>query len=680
MAAELILVGNCQVDPLADCLRLMAPDLAVRPVNWADLKDGAEFAVGDGDRQALVFFHSHLRKAIKARLAGRKVQCAAIPEIYFGGFHPDAVYASHKSVRIAPSANAMNSAIALYAWTNELSPSQAAALFTPRVFERIGYCDYFAIARQFLLETARTTDFPLDDLFDGWLQHNPFMFMPKHPKLVAIADLARAIVRRGRFRTRLLYPERFLREPFADRGVWPVYPGIAENLGLVGEYAFKLKAGATKRGEVATVLSLEEFIENSYKAYEGFDPQHIKCDRFADARFRLLDDFIAELRRAPARPALRGAVNPYRGLPAHQFWRSAMGGTPREQVDPVVAPVFTIGRETKVATAGSCFAQHIARALQRSGFHYFVAEKGDDSLNAAEREARQYGLFSARFGNIYTARQLRQLIDRAYARFTPQDSAWARADGRLIDPFRPTVEPDGFADAPTLESDRAAHLAAIRHMFENLDVFVFTLGLTEAWEAIADGTVFPVAPGTVASSVDMSGYRFVNYSVEDVIADLDHVIAELSRVNPAARVILTVSPVPLVATYENRHVLVSTTYSKAVLRVAAETIANRYPQVAYFPSYEIVTGQHARGRYFEDDLRSVAPEAVDHVMGLFLKHYGSANGRSERAADPLSNQRRGSVEPNQRPSRGKEREVSAALLAEYRSSAAVICDEELLDS
>ena len=34
-------------------------------------------------------------------------------------------------------------------------------------------------------------------------------------------------------------------------------------------------------------------------------------------------------------------------------------------------------------------------------------------------------------------------------------------------------------------------------------------------------------------------------------------LGSLSKVNPRVRVILTVSPVPLVATFENRHVLVS---------------------------------------------------------------------------------------------------------------------------
>ena len=78
---------------------------------------------------------------------------------------------------------------------------------------------------------------------------------------------------------------------------------------------------------------------------------------------------------------------------------------------------------------------------------------------------------------------------------------------------------------------------------------------------------------------------------------------------------------PLVATYEPRHVLVSTTYSKSVLRVAAAEISQKFPHVWYFPSYEIITGNYNRGAYYADDLRNVTQTGVDHVMRLFLKHF-----------------------------------------------------------
>ncbi|MES2303044.1 MAG: GSCFA domain-containing protein, partial [Pseudomonadota bacterium] len=92
----------------------------------------------------------------------------------------------------------------------------------------------------------------------------------------------------------------------------------------------------------------------------------------------------------------------------------------------------------------------------------------------------------------------------------------------------------------------------------------------------------------------------------------------------------TVSPVPLVATAENRHALVATTYSKSVLRVVAEEVARTDSRVEYFPSYEIITGSYSRGRYFESDLRSVTPEGVAHVMRVFMKHFSSAGSPTDQ--------------------------------------------------
>ena len=70
----------------------------------------------------------------------------------------------------------------------------------------------------------------------------------------------------------------------------------------------------------------------------------------------------------------------------------------------------------------------------------------------------------------------------------------------------------------------------------------------------------------------------------------------LRRVNPKSEVILTVSPVPLFATAVDRHVLVSTTYSKSVLRVAGELLTASFEGVHYFPAYEIVAGNFSRER------------------------------------------------------------------------------------
>jgi hypothetical protein len=312
--------------------------------------------------------------------------------------------------------------------------------------------------------------------------------------------------------------------------------------------------------------------------------------------------------------------NPYRNLPPHQFWRRAVAGVEPFLFDPVVSTRFTIDRAERVATAGSCFAQHIARRLSAIGFNYFVPEDGA-GLGEEERRRRNYGVFSARFGNLYTTRQLLQLFQQCFDGRVPAEGAWQRDDGRWVDALRPQIEPDGFASAEEVLAERAAHLRKVRHMFEDCAVFVFTLGLTEAWRSRLDGTVYPVAPGVSGGSFDPERHEFVNFTVTDVMADLEEFLQRLKTLNPAVKVVLTVSPVPLIATYEPRNVLVATTYSKSVLRVAAETAYRAHDWVEYFPSYEIITGNYNNSAYYEADYRGINAVGVDHAMRTFLRHY-----------------------------------------------------------
>jgi hypothetical protein len=348
--------------------------------------------------------------------------------------------------------------------------------------------------------------------------------------------------------------------------------------------------------------------------------------------------------------------SPYAGLPDHQFWRRAVSRIEPFRLDPVIATRFTIAPTDRVATAGSCFAQHIARSLRQAGGNYYVAEAPPAGLTEQQAGELNYAVFSARYGNIYTARQLLQLFQEAHGKRQPHEAAWQRPDGRFVDPYRPQIEPAGFACVADVAASRAAHLAKVRTMFANAEIFIFTLGLTEAWRSAVDGAVFPLAPGVAGGQIDAARHEFVNFTAAEVEADLRAFLAGLASVNPVCRVILTVSPVPLIATYEARHVLVSTTYSKSALRVAAENVLRGFPNVEYFPSYEIITGAFNRGAYYEDDLRDVTRFGVDHAMRVFLRHYTQQGGTVARAPAP-----------------------AAAAPREVEDGYEVVCDEEAID-
>lgn len=325
---------------------------------------------------------------------------------------------------------------------------------------------------------------------------------------------------------------------------------------------------------------------------------------------------------------------PYDQIPDHQFWRKSVAALPPFAIDPMVSSPIKIARTDKVATAGSCFAQHIAAALRANGLAYYVVEGAPEGMPPEEARQRQYGVFSCRYGNIYTARQLLQLVLRAYGRFEPELTAWRRADGRFVDPFRPAIEPTGYATIAEVEKHRAAHLAAVRRMFETLDVFIFTFGQTECWRASSDGAVLPVAPGVVGGEWDGSVYEFCNMTAHDVADDFLALVDLLQAVNAQARLIVTVSPVPLAATYVGRHALVSNCYTKAALRVAVDDICRARPEVVYFPAYEMVTAPCNAARFYEDDQRNITALGIAQVARVFLRHFADGGPPGAVPAPP----------------------------------------------
>lgn len=310
--------------------------------------------------------------------------------------------------------------------------------------------------------------------------------------------------------------------------------------------------------------------------------------------------------------------HPYKSQPSKAFWKSAVADRSPFDLADLYEKKFDILPEDRIATGGSCFAQHIGKRMQRSGFTYMDAEPAPRLLPRAMHADFGYGVYSARYGNLYTAAQLNQLYDRAFGTFSPADDIW-ETRGRWYDAFRPNIEKNGFESRDEVVAARDTHYAAVRRLFTEANIYVFTLGLTEAWVSKRDGAVYPTCPGTIAGTFDEARYAFRNFTAAEVIADLRAFIGKVRAINPTIRILLTVSPVALAATATRRHVLPATIYSKSVLRAAAGELSETHDFIDYFPSFEIISSHPMRGMFFEPGMREVNPAGVDFVMSHFFK-------------------------------------------------------------
>lgn len=277
------------------------------------------------------------------------------------------------------------------------------------------------------------------------------------------------------------------------------------------------------------------------------------------------------------------------------------------------SPKWAIAPTDTVVTMGSCFAQHIATWLRERDLNvpFFDTDKNIKSRN-----------FSANYGNIYTVRQALQLIGEITGKRGCSDKAWRLQNG-FVDPLRPNVFETPVSEIDQIGELRKDHLKAVEKAFKELDILVFTLGLTEAWQVNECGTVLPVAPGVVGGDYTPKKYSFANFTYREIVSDLEKFCTALRDIRKGRdfKLILTVSPVPLTATYEDQHVLQSTTYSKAVLRAVAGDFVSLNEYADYFPSFEIINNPAAKSNFFEDNLRSVKSEAVQAVMNHFMTSY-----------------------------------------------------------
>jgi len=322
---------------------------------------------------------------------------------------------------------------------------------------------------------------------------------------------------------------------------------------------------------------------------------------------------------------LRRQKNPYADLPDRQFWKKGVGDRYPLAIDQLYTKKYEILPDDGIATFGSCFAQHIGRRLQAAGFNYLDVEKAPSTMAPADRVANGYEIYSARYGNVYTSTQLLQLVQRALG-MSQFDEVWElppdrNSTVRFVDPFRPNLTPEGYMNPEVMLIEQACHLRAVRDLLAKLDVFIFTMGLTEHWYNHQTGAVYPISPGVTAGHFDPDIHRFRNLTYEETMRDMLAVIDLIRGVNPNFRMLLTVSPVPLTATAEDRHVLVSTIHSKSILRAVAGELERRFEFIDYFPSYEIVVAPPFRGGFFQNNMRTVHEQGVDFVMSHFFSQH-----------------------------------------------------------
>lgn len=606
-------IGNCQGQKISKILEIILPQYNVDFFSIVQLRNKEQSEANIARLSdfeyifTIPFENSDLYGDLSSDHLLAQANGTIYPTLTFTGYHPDCIYLNSGKTK-SPIGD-YHSAIIAASYLSGKSTDSSIELFNDETFKQLGYRDKFDSELKRFESVLAKFDLEFDINVDRLFRNRKMMHTINHPRVQVLEALTKSMLRKAGIPFNDIAAHEFVTDNFPESTIFPVYPGIVD--AIEGTYTFKGPVAGYSR---ASVFSLSEFVAASFEAYARLDKEELINDR--------LEETIEVIERAHQSKAPSNARHPYFGLPDYCFWKrsfreDADTNSSPPKLDLVTRSEFRIDEDDKIATAGSCFAQHLAKRLSKSGYNYYVPEQASEDMSERERSDGNFGVFSCRYGNVYTTHQLFQLFERAYGRFDDDGGFWRLPNGNFVDPYRPRIQEGGFSTLQAAGEDREKHLSAVREMFENLDYFVFTMGLTEGWREKESGAVLPVAPGVAGGDFDESRFEFVNFDYNQVYEKLTNFIKGLRKVNAKSKMILTVSPVPLAATYEDRHVLVSTTVSKSVLRAVADTVCKEEKDVFYFPSYEIITGNYTRSRYFENDLREVRSEGVDHVMGLF---------------------------------------------------------------
>jgi len=300
------------------------------------------------------------------------------------------------------------------------------------------------------------------------------------------------------------------------------------------------------------------------------------------------------------------------------------------RVEPIALPDFSapfrIQSGEAIFTIGSCFARNVETELARRGFQVPVR----DLFKRPEFQGLDVGII-----NNYGTPSIYNEIAWAFGEqtFDPHEHILELTNDKFVDlHLSPTMRPESW-DAVLRR--REAALAATRTA-SDCRVVIMTLGLTEVWYDTRTGYYLNVMPRPTLMSREPDRYEFHVLSYEETFGFLDKALSALKRHgHPELQVLLTVSPVPLTYTHRPIDVMVANTYSKSVLRVAAEAAVAAHPFVTYYPSYESVTISD-RSRAFGNDLRHVTDELIAINIGRMINAYCGDSYEPEQVAAAIA--------------------------------------------
>lgn len=276
-----------------------------------------------------------------------------------------------------------------------------------------------------------------------------------------------------------------------------------------------------------------------------------------------------------------------------------------------------VRRQASVFAIGSCFARnvegflladfdvpsHVARSDVPDGIAGI-----DPRLTADLTLWHRYNVFSIR-NSLAWALEPEETC--------PADRFLAAGPGLVSDPYAGCrlALPRTKAQAVSDWTD------ATMRRIKACELIIITLGLSEVWEDLETGLVLNAAPIAELWRNCPGRFAFKLAGIGETLAELDAIHDLLERHCPqGVQVVVTVSPIPLLATFRPEDIVVANTASKSILRAAVEQWSAAHEDVHYFPSYEMILNSSPAAVWC-DDHRHCRPDVIGKVVDVFRQKF-----------------------------------------------------------
>lgn len=246
-----------------------------------------------------------------------------------------------------------------------------------------------------------------------------------------------------------------------------------------------------------------------------------------------------------------------------------------------------ISYNDRIISLGSCFAENIGSKLQNACF----------SINVNP--------FGIQFNPASIARNLNRLLEGFP--FSEED---LKIHNDLWFSFSHSTLFSGEDKDYVLKGMNKRFTEASDDLSKLTYLFI-TWGTSWVYEHVENSEVV-----NNCHKLDAKLFRKFRLEPDSIVKDYEKIFEKLYEINPDLRIVLSVSPVRhwKDGAHEN-------TLSKSVLHLASSMLEEKFKNVSYFPSYEILMDELRDYRYFADDMCHPTDLAVNYIWEKFSYSY-----------------------------------------------------------